>query len=152
MTALVVAMLPVYVLAFALVVDLAHLFWVRAALQSAADLAALAGAQEVDLEALAGGERRLLEAQAAAAARAWAERNLRAHPATEPLLAQTAVEVAVVQASDREPSRHPWTGRRLEDPTVTVRLTAEVPRLWLPGRGGGVRLRVWADASVKFRR
>src|SRR5690606_8648028 len=63
--ALVALVLPVLILSAGLVVDVAYLFWMRAALQATADFAALAGAQNIDLEALAQGERRLLVEQAA---------------------------------------------------------------------------------------
>lgn len=144
--------LPVLAVLLALVVDVAHLFGVRAALQAAADMGALAGAQAVDLDALAQGRRRLQEDEAAGAAREWVRGNLLAHPLTRPLAGAAEVEVRVIQADEGEPARHPWSGRELEDPTVAVRIRVQ-PRfhgfagLWPPPL-----LEVRADASVKFRR
>lgn len=152
MAALVASFLPVLALVFALSADVAYLYGVRSAMQAAADLGALAGAQAVDLDSLAEGRLRLLEPQAEADARLWARRNLQAHPLTAPLLAVTELRAVVVQGDVRAPVRHPWSGRPVRDPTVAVMVEASVRPPWLASLVGPVGLVVRADASVAFRR
>lgn len=144
-------LLPVVLASLALVADVGYLLWVRAALQAAADLGALAGAQELDLEALAEG-RRALAPTAGSSARRWAGENLAAHPATARWADLAEVGVLVIQADEQAPARHPWTGRTLRDPTVAVRIRLRVPLPWFGRPLGPVEVVARADASVRFRR
>lgn len=151
--ALVALWLPAVALLVAAVVDVGYLFSLRAAVQAAADLGALAGAQEVDLSALASrGELRLLEPDAGEAAARWTRQNLEAHPATAGLAAAAWVEVRVLQPKARLPLRHPWSGRPVPHPTVAVRVTVPVRTPWLAAVAGPVLIQARADASVQFRR
>lgn len=135
-----------------LAVDVGHLYGVRAALQAAADLGALAGAQEVDLDALARGQLRLRDGEAARAAERWTRDNLVAHPMTAPLAAAAEVEVRVLHPERAQPARHPWSGRVVRYPTVAVRVAVRAPLPWTGRLVGPIRVWARADASVQFRR
>ncbi|HEY8449696.1 MAG TPA: pilus assembly protein TadG-related protein [Bacillota bacterium] len=149
MAALVALAMPVLLLAAGLVVDIAYLFWMQAQLQAAADMGALAGAQNVDLEALARGERRLIPSSAAEDARRWALDNLAANLPTA-LAGAKPVEVAVevYNAAPEAPRRQRWSGRVLTEPTVSVRVSLTVPTLLLGWLVPEVPLAAMADASL----
>jgi len=140
--------LPVLILSAGLVVDVAYLFWMRAALQATADFAALAGAQNIDLEALAQGERRLLVEQAAGDARHWARLNLAAHPATARYQDTAEVDVVVTNAQPGVPARQRWSGRLLTDPTVSVRVSLRVEPFLVRSVLPEVEVAALADAAL----
>lgn len=144
--ALVIVALPVLVFMLGLVVDMAYLFTVRTVMQNAADMAALAAAQNVDLPALAMGERRLLNAPALHDAEQWGRSNLERHPLTRGLPARVVADV--YNASPDAPLRHRTSGRRLHDPTVSVRIELTAPLFFARMIVPEVALQVMADASV----
>ncbi|REJ38400.1 MAG: hypothetical protein DIU84_00205 [Bacillota bacterium] len=146
--ALVALALPVLILSAGLVIDVAYLFWMRTAVQAAADFAALAGAQNVDLEALAQGQRLLLVEEAAADARHWARLNLAAHPATAGYQDAALVEVVVTNAAPGAPARQRWTGRLLTDPTVSVRISLRVRPFLIRSLVPEVEVSALADAAL----
>lgn len=146
--ALVALALPVLILSAGLVIDVAYVFWMRTVLQAAADFAALAAAQNIDLEALARGDRRLLADQAAADARHWARLNLAAHPATARYRDAAEVEVVVTNARPGEPARQRWTGRRLTDPTVSVRISLRVEPFLVRSLLPAIEVAALADAAL----
>ncbi|EKP93805.1 MULTISPECIES: Tad domain-containing protein [Thermaerobacter] len=139
-------LLPVILAALGLVLDGSRLVLTRAHAQAVADFASLAGVQEVDEEALARGEPALRAGAAAATARLWAESGLR-RAFGEEVARRAVIEVVVINGSPSQPRRHPWSGRRVEEPTVGVRLVVPVALAWRPA-AGAVRLTVAADASV----
>lgn len=138
------------ILLLALVINAGNLFRFRTLTHAVADMAALAGAQELDLELLARGERALIPEAASRQARqvAWAAMAANLPPG----ITSFRVDVTVINASSTEPGIHPWTYRRLFDPTVSVRVNVSVP-LYL---AGPTHRSVWtgarADASVLPRR
>lgn len=141
-----VLLLPVILGALGLVLDGSRLVVTRAQAQAVADFASLAGVQEVDEEAFARGEPALREVAAAATARQWADHGLRqAFGAT--VASRATIDVVVINASPSAPRRHPWSGRRVDEPTVGVRLTVPVPMAWRLG-AAAISLTVAADASV----
>ncbi|MEW6523099.1 MAG: pilus assembly protein TadG-related protein [Bacillota bacterium] len=147
--AMVILLLPAFTALLALVADLGLVLHARAALRASADLAALAGVQELDLEALAQGEPRLLPDVAMTVANTYARANISkqlGNAAGQVL----QVKVDVYNASAREPLVHDRTGRLLEAPTVCVRLTLPL-RLVLATRIMGrseYRVEAHADAAV----
>ncbi|GAB6876039.1 Tad domain-containing protein [Thermaerobacter litoralis] len=146
MAAAFLLIMPVILAGLGLVLDGSRLVVTRARAQAVADFASLAGAQEIDEEAFARGEPSLLEHGAAATARRWAAQGLQ--EAFGPGIAsRTRIEVEVINATPQAPRRHPWSGRRVDDPTVAVRLTVPVDLAWRPG-AGIVPVTVAADASV----
>lgn len=146
--ALMALALPILIIAMGLVIDVAHLFWVRSALQAAADMAVLAGAQAIDLEQLAEGQRRIIAGQAATDVRYWLRINLESHPATSRYSAGAQVEVDVYNADPAAPMRQRWTNRLLTDPTVSVRVAVSVPTFFVRALMPQVPLSVAADASL----
>lgn len=146
--AMVVLALPVLLLTSALVVDVAYWFLVRASLQSAADLAALAAAQNVDLTALAQGERQILPEPARREARQWVYDNLQSNRVTAQLLDRVDVTVRVYNPQPEAPVRHEFSGRLLYDPTVTVQLLIDAPTFLAGMVVSSVPIRVLADASL----
>lgn len=151
--ALVILFLPGLVGILALVVDLGLLLQARTALQASADLAALAGVQELDLEALAQGAPRLLPEAAREAAKSYAGANV-LHQLGSEARAVLRVTVEVYNASSAEPLVHLYTGRMLEVPTVSVRLQLPVRLVLAPrllGRSDYL-VETHADAAVVRRR
>jgi uncharacterized membrane protein len=144
---LVVAFLPVLVAAMALVVETGRLFVLARWAQAAADLGALAGAQEVDLEQLADGERYLDEERARLAADRITTDNLRDLGG---VVGSSRVQVYVINVAEG-PTIHPRTGRFIRDPTVSVWVEVSVPvhLVWWTHQ---VRLAAHADASVVEKR
>lgn len=145
----VVLFLPVLLLSTGLVTDLGLLFVSRNLAYQAAELGALAGAQDVDLNALGQGRLVLLESRAADDASSYAWRNLtRSFPRLD--LSQSGrVAVEVYNASTASPARHRQTGRLLVDPTVSVTVELSVPLYFLRPLRSKADLRVHADASVR---
>ncbi|MDI3317462.1 MAG: pilus assembly protein [Bacillota bacterium] len=137
--------LPAFLLVLALVADVGRFFVLHSLAQSAADLGALAGVQELDLERLAEGERRLRTWEAEAAARAVADANAREALAGD----RYDLESLAINADAGAPRRHPWSGRLLRDPTVSVRIRVRAHSFFLAGRE--VPIRVQGDASVMER-
>lgn len=146
--ALTVLALPVVLIAIALVIDMAYFFLLRTSLQAAADMAALAAAQNVDLDALADGERRLLVERARLDAYQWVHDNLRANKLTAGLRDQVGVHVEVYNADPNNRVRHRVTGRILADPTVSVQLSLDAPTYFAAMIMKNVPIRVMADASL----
>lgn len=141
-----VLVLPVALLALGLVLDVGRLVVVRAHAQAAADFAGLAAVQELDLDRLGRGERWLRAGDAERVARAWVVDNLR-HGLGEEVALASETRIAVINAGEEAPRRHPWTGRTLRDPTVAVETAVPVRLRFVPGRPQ-VRVTVRADASV----
>ncbi|WP_242822348.1 Tad domain-containing protein [Thermaerobacter marianensis] len=150
MAAAFVLVLPVLLAAVGLGLDAGRLVVVRAHAQAVADLAGLAAVQEIDEDAFARGEPALREAAAAATARQWAEDGLR-RAFGDAVAEDATVDVVVVNASPASPRRHPWSGRRVAEPTVGVRLVVPVRLGWLPAVAA-IPLTVTADASVAVER
>lgn len=147
----VVLFLPVLLLVAGLVTDVGVLFVSRHLSYHAAELGALAGAQDVDLDALARGEVTLVEARARADAEDYTRRNL---AASFPHLDQAQalfVSAAVYNASVSAPLRHRQTGRLLTDPTVSIAVRLSLPLYFLAPLRREATVQVHADASVRTR-
>ncbi|HAI20574.1 MAG TPA: hypothetical protein DCM14_01520 [Clostridiales bacterium UBA8153] len=151
--ALVILFLPGLIGVLALVVDLGLLLHARTALQASADLAALAGVQELDLEALAQGTPRLLTEPARAAAESYAAINV-LHQLGGEARAVLRMTVEVYNASPTEPLVHLRTGRVLEVPTVSVQLQLPLRLVLAPRLLGrfDYLVETHADAAVVRRR
>jgi uncharacterized membrane protein len=123
---MVVLFLPVLLLCLYATCGVGATLLGRARAQAAADLAALAAAQNVDLERLAQGERRLDPESAMRDAAAWARANLDAARRLFAAGVAPVITVDVYNPLPGEPMRHRRSGRELTDPTVavTVRLRA----------------------------
>ena len=148
---LVVLFLPALLLVAGAVTDLGILFVSKHLAYHAAELGALAGAQDVDLEALAQGRLQLAERRAMTAAGDYARRNLtRSFPYLD-LDRWAEVQVRVYNASAATPLRHRETGRVLVDPTVAVSIRLSVPLYFLRPLRPRADLHVRADASVRTR-
>lgn len=141
--------LPLAVLLLTLAADGAGLLAARGTAYAVADLAALAGAQELDLDRLARGERYILPSPAVLQARAVALRNLAENGLPT---GNARVEAVVINASARSPRPHPWTGRLLTDPTVAVGILLDLPLHFPAVAGRQARVAARADASVLPRR
>lgn len=140
--------LPLVILLLALAADAGTLLAARGTAYAVADVAALAGVQELDLDLLAQGERHILSGPAESQAHAVALRNL----AENGLKDITRVEVTVINASARSPRYHPWTGRLLTDPTVAVGIQIDMPLHFPSAAWRRARVAARADASVLPRR
>lgn len=141
--------LPIFVLCLALVADGGLILMRRGLAYAVADVAALAGVQELDLDRLAQGERHVIAELAVDQALEVAHGSLAENGVHE---GDREVRVEVLNASAASPRIHPVTGRELVDPTVHVSVRLRVPlRFW-----GGLLPAVWvtgrADASVLPRR
>lgn len=145
----VVIFLPVLLLVAGLVTDVGLLFVSRHLAYHAAELGALAGAQDVDLDQLAVGKVVLVEATARADAADFARRNLAASFPRLDLARSLRVEATVYNASSLVPVRHRLTGRILTDPTVSVDITLNVPLYFLVSLRREAAVHVLADASVR---
>jgi len=144
----VVLFLPSLLAGLALVVDAGVLLVCRAQLAAAADMGALAGAQDLDYELLAAGKVVIRSEQAVGDAEAYVRENLRGRPFIEADSVRVTVTVVNPAAADgsRQPAC-PVTGRALEAPTVCVVVRATVRLPLLPGKAA-VTVRVHADAGV----
>lgn len=145
---LVVAFLPVLAAVMGLMVETGRLFVLSRGVQAAADMGALAGAQEVDLDRLAEGERFLDEERAKVQAERITRQNLRALGGV--LGEAGRVQVYVINVADG-PAAHPRTRRPIRDPTVSVWVEVTVP-VHLVGSASAVQLSAHADASVVEKR
>lgn len=165
-----IMMVPALILILSLVIDLGLLFVCKNLLAMAADMAALAAAQEIDLELLALGERYIIPDAAETVAHRWAEDN--AMSSLQNLAGLSTVEdmiiyVTVYNASKSNPIIHepiqgiphflPEEGRiggarELVDPTVCVTLTCPVNNGLLLRRLLPTTVTVHADASVMERK
>jgi uncharacterized membrane protein len=143
-----VLLLPVILLSLALVADVGLLLLARQRAHGAADMAALAACQEVELALLARGELALDQASARARAVEYASMNLTAAFPGMDLARDAIVEVHVHNPTPGQPDRDRFTGREIIYPTVCVVIELRVPMWFLRVSGGGVRIRVHADASV----
>ncbi len=143
-----VLMLPVMLLALALVADAGWLLLARQLASNAADMAALAAVQELDEELLRQGQLALDGSRARAMAIEYARHNLQAALPGLDLQSEVAVSVEVHQPSPSVSPRCRVTGRELEHPTVCVSLELTLPLRLLPVPGGRVRVKAHADASV----
>ncbi len=147
---LVVVMLPVLVLAFAFVADGGGVLLRRSLAFAVADVAALAGVQELDLERLIQGDRWIIPDAATTRATEVAEAALWENGIGS---SDRVVRVRVINASQVAPRKHPVTGRTLRDPTVSVEVKLRVPLNLTNANGGaGVWVTGQADASVLPRR
>jgi len=149
---LVVLLLPLLVVVAGLVADMGILLYVRHLAYAAADLGALAGAQNVDLERLAGGERWIEEGPARRDAEAWARNNLEVNFPGRGVESRAEVRVEVYNPI---PAHYPgdrYTGRVLRDPTVCVLINLPVRLRFLSMLVPEVNLTVHADASVVERK
>lgn len=141
--------LPLVLLLLGLAADAGILLAARGTAHAIADVAALAGVQELDLDRLARGERYILPVPAVLQARTVALRNL----AENGLLSGTTrVEAEVINASTRTPRRHPWTGRLLTDPTLAVAIQVDLPLHFPSTALHRAPVAARADASVLPRR
>lgn len=147
----VVLFLPVLLLIAGLVTDVGLLFVARHLAYHAAELGALAGAQDVDLDALARGEVTLVEGQARADAEDYARRNLAASFRHLDQAQALFVNATVYNASAARPVRHRETGRLLTDPTVSVAVRLWLPLHFLAPLRREAAVQVHADASVTTR-
>ena len=147
----VVLFLPVLLLTAGLVTDVGVLFVARHLAYHAAELGALAGAQDVDLRALAQGEVTLVEGQARADAEDYARRNLAASFPRLNAGESLVVTATAYNASAAGPMRHAGTGRLLTDPTVSVVVRLSLPLHFLAPLQRTATVGVHADASVKTR-
>ncbi|MCL6581720.1 MAG: hypothetical protein K6U08_08935 [Firmicutes bacterium] len=145
--ALVALFLPCLLAAAALVLAVGALLVARAQLRAAADMAALAGVQDLDWDLLAQGVVYLREEEATADALAWLRANLDGRAFLEEGRAEAFVRVlnTVDPTGSPVPAACPVTGRTLDAPTVCVLVRAEVRLPLLPGP---VTVSVHADASV----
>lgn len=148
-TVAVVIFLPVLLLVTGLVTDVGLLFVSRHLAYQAAELGALAGAQDVDLEQLAAGQVVLVESAARADAVDFARRNVAVSFPRLDLARSLQVQATVYNASRTVPVRHRLTGRILTDPTVSVDISLNVPLHFLASLHREATVRVRADASVR---
>lgn len=146
--ALVILAMPALVLSAGFVLDYGLLFLIRQELQAVADMAALAGVQEVDLEALSRGERRFLPAAPRARAAECARLNLAALDRPWLVAERTEVETTVYEPEPEDPLFHHGDRRLLTDPTLCVVIRARVKPPFLSIWHRELEIEVHADASV----
>lgn len=149
MTSLFALFLPITLLLLGLAVDAGALLAARGTAHAIADVAALAGVQELDLERLARGERYIMPGPAVLQARTFTLRNLAENGL---LTGNVRVEAEVINASARAPRTHPWTGRLVSDPTLAVAIRLDVPLHFPLSARGRAHVVARADASVLPRR
>lgn len=137
--------LPLLIICLSLVVDVGRWFVRKSAAVAIADMAALAGVQELDLERLAGGERYLLVDQARSRAIETAVVNLERNSLAGSI---KGLRAEVLNASENRPLRHPVSGRVVVDPTVFVEIRLGGPRTMVPLIGAAAEVSGRADASV----
>lgn len=145
---LVVLFLPVLLLCLGLVADFGLLLVARSMALNAADMAALAGVQDLDMGELAAGCRVLVEEDAKRDARLWLEENIT--PVAGALGPGRGVElvVKVYNATQEAPMRDGHTSRLLEDPTVCVLVRMPVRLRFLSFFVKQVTVTAHADASA----
>ncbi len=143
---LVLMLMPVLLLLSGLVLDMGTLFMARRSVYAAADMGALAGAEDLDLEQLAAGVRYLQPGPARRDAALWVRQNLEAAFGDRASLA--VVKVRVYNASSDHPLYDAVSGRRLTDPTVCVVVEMPVEFRFLAPVIDRTTVRVHSDASV----
>lgn len=137
--------LPLLLVCLSLVADVGRWFIRKSTVVAIADLAALAGVQELDLERLAAGERYLVVDQARVQAIQTATINLERNALAGSV---NGIRAEVLNASATSPLHHPVTGRVLVDPTVFVEIRVRGPALITSLIGAGMEVSARADASV----
>jgi len=145
-------MLPVWLALATIVIDVAYIMWVHAGMRAAADLGALAAAQNLDLEKLAEGDPEIIPHEADKDARQWIKDNLQQQRATAPFAERADIRVWVLNGKPDAPLQHPLTGRTITDPTVAVEVSLPARVLLVPRKLGEIPLTVRADASVMGRK
>ena len=140
--------LPVLILCVGLVTDLGLIFLARNIAYHAADLGALAGAQDLDLSRLSRGEVHLDEMRAARDAKSWTLNNLRTNFSALDVDSRAGVSVDIYNASAGNPLIHRRSGRILNDPTVSVSVTVPVKMHFLSTLWSEISVSARADASV----
>lgn len=140
--------LPVLILFVGLVADLGLIFLSRNIAYHAADLGALAGAQDLDLARLSRGEVYIDEMRAVRDARSWTLSNLRSNFSSLDVDSRARVSADVYNASAGNPVTHRLSGRLLRDPTVSVTVTVPVKLHFLSMLWSEVLISARADASV----
>ncbi|HIC94944.1 MAG TPA: hypothetical protein EYP09_11980 [Anaerolineae bacterium] len=128
-----------------MLLGLAQLRLIRMNLYRAADLAALAGTQELDFAALIQGEHRLLKTAAEIAARATLEDNLEdmeKQLAEDPAAIAADAEIVVLNPGDAMP----YTGQPATQPEVWIGV--EAPPDWLGAGIWPVTIKVVVRAVV----
>ncbi|HHV78971.1 MAG TPA: hypothetical protein GXX40_05085 [Firmicutes bacterium] len=143
-----VIFLPVALLLASLVLDVGRLLLAKRNLSLAADMGALAGAQELDLGALWYGKRVLLESAARSTARETVEANIQANLPGWQGLASACIVATVYNAEKGCELVHPGTRRILQDPTVCITVKMPIRLSVVPGPPGGITVSTHADASV----
>lgn len=145
-------LLPVWLALAGLVIDGGYLMWVNSSLQTAADQAALAAAQNIDIKSLGRGDPALLPDETRIDAHHWLQDNLVLHPATAPYAATADATVWVMNGKPEEPVYHPLTGRKLTDPTVGIKVTIMARGIFWTYFVREVPITVAADASIMSHR
>ena len=145
---LLVIFLPVLLLIMALVIDVGLLATARNNLQAAADMGALAAAQNLDLKELQVGEIVILEKEAIKDGKLWTEENLFRNLPNLIECDETIVKVKVYNGSADRFMYDQYSGRRLEDPTVCIVIEASHKFYFIHGVFGKQKIIVHADASV----
>jgi len=138
--ALVALFLPIAVLTVGIVVDLGFVFTARKCVQSACDLGALAGIQQLDWDELAQGNVVVKEEESKQEATEILRANLNN---VEPLIHGVAVNVYVRNDLAKT------------EPRLTVECSFKVKSYflrWLPGMKNGVPLEVLSEAAVMERK
>lgn len=127
-----VLLMALIVIFMFMLLGLAQLRLIRMNLYRAADLAALAGTQELDFAALIRGEQRLAKTNAENAARATLENNLEEMEkqlAEDPAAIAADAEIVVLNPGEAMP----YTGQPATQPEVWIKV--EAPPDWL---GAGI--------------
>lgn len=150
--ALSVLFLPLWLALATIAIDVAYIMWVHAGIRAAADLGALAAAQNLDLEALAQGDPEIIPEEAHRDARQWIMDNLRQQRSTAPWAEKADIRVWVLNGKPGAPLQHPLTGRIITDPTVAVEVSLPARVFLVPRKLGEIPLKVRADASVMGRK
>ena len=150
--ALVICMLPLLIVVMALVIDVGVLVWYRFALINTADLAALAGVQELDLNALAQGEPRLIPEAARATVIDYARCNLQAKLGNQ-ALQELEIQVDIYNGSPTDPVIHAGCGRQLIHPTICLRISMPVKLVFISKVLGQEQfvVRTHTDAAAVWR-
>lgn len=150
--ALTVLFLPVWLALATLAIDVAYIMWVHAGMRAAADLGALAAAQNIDLDALAVGDPEISPSDAQRDARQWILDNLHSQRSTAPWADGADIRVWVLNGKPGAALSHPLTGRIITDPTVAVEVSLTAQVFLVPRKLGTIPLQVRADASVMGRK
>ena len=147
---LTVLFFPVFLLSMAMVMDVGRLFEAKLLAQSAADMGALAGVQELDMAQLAKGRQVLVAPSAERAAERLTKENLAKSFGQGWGHVTSEVVVRVYSATAAAPVHHLGDGRLLTEPTVCVVVHVPLSLVLFPGRSADVV--VHADAAVRTKR